>query len=79
MYLSIPCLVVPQLYREAGFWNLKQMQRAIEEEKVIQPISSHRLCLSVCCRTVCLLLWSKPAKARRVHVIFIITSANPKP
>jgi hypothetical protein len=35
MYLCIPCLVVPQLYREAGFWNLKQMQRAIEEEKVI--------------------------------------------
>lgn len=26
--------LLAQLYREAGFWNLKQMQRAIEEEKL---------------------------------------------
>jgi hypothetical protein len=37
---------MPQLYREAGFWNLVELQQAVEEEKVAHDVDCNATCLT---------------------------------
>jgi hypothetical protein len=46
-----PSLCLAQLYKEAAFWNLKELQLAIEEEKVRSALRSYLYALlTLSCR-----------------------------